>query len=114
MIGKYIIFGKCSMRRGRNSRQWGPPAEPATDPAVVDPTGASGSSVDPTGEGPSSYDDTTGRGFEDPGAGPSSQAEPSRTFDVPHHPDTFSPLLWTHHVKHRVTKASLEVRDSYT
>ena len=28
----------------------------------------------------------------------------------PHHPDTFSPLLWTPHVRHRVSLASMEVR----
>ena len=78
----------------------------------MDPSGAGTSSVDPTGEGPSSYDDTNGRCFEDPtGADPSSQADFP---DGVHDPDTFSPLLWTHHVKHRVLLASVEVRDFYT
>jgi hypothetical protein len=95
----------------RDRRRWGVRAEPAAGPAgagpdAVDPTGAGTSSVDPTDE------DTTGRGSEDPiGAGPSSQADFT---DGVHDPDTFSPLLWTHHVKHRVSLASLEVRDFYT
>ena len=97
------------MPRGR---RWGVRPEPAVGPDAVDPTGASGSSVDPTGEGQSSYEDTTGMGFEDPiGEDPSSQAD---FIDGVHDPDTFSPLLWTHHVKHRVSLASLEVRDFYT
>ena len=108
------------MPRGR---RWGVRAGPTAGPDVVDPTVAGTSSVDPTGEGPSSYEDptgegpssyedTTGRGFEDPlGAGSPSQA--SFTNDV-HDPDTFSPLLWTHHVKHRVSLASVEVHDFYT
>ena len=92
-------------------RRWGVRAEPAAgadavDPSgagtsSVDPTGAGTSSVDPTGDGTSSYEDTTGRGFEDPiGAGSSSQA--SFTYGA-HDPDSFSPLLWTHHVNHRVS-----------
>ena len=93
-------------------RRWGVRAEPAAGADAVDSSGAGTSSVDPTGEGPSSYDDTTGRGFEDPtGADPSSQADFP---DGVHDPDTFSPLLWTHHVKHRVSLASLEVREFYT
>jgi len=91
----------------RDKRRWGVRAEPAADPAAAGPDAA-----DPTETGPSSHEDTTGRGFEDPiGAGPSSQAGFT---DGVHDPDTFSPLLWTHHVKHRVSLASLEVRDFYT
>jgi hypothetical protein len=83
------------------ARRWGGRAAPAAGPDAVDPTVEGTSSVDPTG-----------MGFEDPiGAGSSSQAGFT---DGAHDPDTFSPLLWTHHVKHRVSLASLEVRDFYT
>jgi hypothetical protein len=86
----------------RDKRRWGVRAEPAAGPDAADTTET----------GPSSHEDTTGMGFEDPiGAGPSSQAGFT---DGVHDPDTFSPLLWTHHVKHRVSLASLEVRDFYT
>ena len=82
----------------RARRRWGVRDAPATDPVAagpdaVDPSVAGTSSVDPTGEGSSSQ-----AGFT----------------DYVHDPDTFSPLLWTHHVKHRVSLASLEVRDLYT
>ena len=91
----------------RERRRWGDPPD-AGDPTVAGQSGAGPSSVDPAGEG-SSYEDMTGAGFEDSGgAGPSSAA---RTSSGWHDPDTFSPLLWTHHVKHRVSLASLEVRD---
>jgi hypothetical protein len=88
------------------ARRWGGRAAPAADPA-----GAGPDAVDPMVEGTSSVD-PTGMGFEDPiGAGSPSQAGFT---DGAHDPDTFSPLLWTHHVKHRVSLASLEVRDFYT
>jgi len=74
-------------------RRWGVRAEPAEGADPVDPSGAGTSSVDPTG------------------ADPSSQADFP---DGVHDPDTFSPLLWTHHGKHRVSLASLEVRNVYT
>ena len=95
------------------ARRWGVRADlAAAGPDAVDSTVEGTSSVDPTGEGPSSYEDTTGRGFEDPiGAGSPSQAGFT---DGAHDPDTFSPLLWTHHVKHRISLASLEVRNFYT
>jgi len=90
----------------RERRRWGDP------PDAVDPIAAGPSSVDPSGEG-SSYEDITGAEFGDSGgAGPSSAA--AGTSSGWHDPDTFSPLLWTHHVKHRVSLASLEVRDYYT
>ena len=95
----------------RDRRQWGVRPAPVAVPDAVDPTGAGGSSVDSSGEGPPSYEDTTGGGFEDPGADPSSQAGFT---DGVHDADTFSPLLWTHHIKHRVSLASVEVRDFYT
>ena len=84
-------------------RRWGVRAEPAEGAEAVDPSGPGTSSVDPRGAGTSSVDPT--------GEGPSSQADFP---DGVHDPDTFSPLLWTHHVKHRVSLASLEVRDFYT
>jgi hypothetical protein len=80
------------------SRRWGPRPTPGAGPG---------------GAGPSSDEDMAGdgAGFEHPtAAGQSSEAEPSYRC---HDPDTFSPLLWTHHVKHRVSLASLEVRDYY-
>ena len=86
----------------RDKRRWGVRAEPAAGPDAADTTETD----------LSSHKDTTGMGFEEPiGAGLSSQAGFT---DGVHDPDTFSPLLWTHHVKHCVSLASLEVRDFYT
>ena len=86
------------MVRTRRGRAWDAPLE----------TGESSHDHDAEASGAAASSAETS-GAEASGAETSGADAPFGDYP-PHHPDTFSPLLWTPHVRHRVSLVSMEVR----
>ncbi len=91
------------MVRTRRGRAWDAPLE--TGESSHD-HGAEDSGAEASGAAASSAEAS---GAETSGTETSGADTPFGDYP-PHHPDTFSPLLWTPHVRHRVSLASMEVR----
>ncbi|KAF3332797.1 hypothetical protein FCM35_KLT02374 [Carex littledalei] len=104
------------MVRTRRGRAWDAPLETGESShdhdaeasgAAASGAAASGAAASGAAASGAAASGAAASGAEASGAETSGADAPFGDYP-PHHPDTFSPLLWTPHVRHRVSLASME------